>query len=320
MTYGAVIAAAGMSTRMKDFKQLIKVGDMTFAERIIVNFQRAGVKNIVMIVGFRGDEVKKSLRKCGVTFLENPDYERTDMFESVKTGLSYLAGTCDGIFVSPVDVPFFKETTIAAEIQAIEREEDKADIVIPHFGESSGHPILLSSRAADYIRTYCGPGGLRAACGAFLAEKNEKVRVVMTEDEGCTIDADTPEDLERIIAFHNAHVIRPKVKVMIAGARPFFGPGAVTLLRQIDILGNVREACKKTEMSYSKGWSLISACEEALGVKIVERTKGGTSGGRAEVTEAGRRLIGLYEQFDRDVNAMAEQRFKELFTDEIYRD
>ena len=49
MRYGAVIVAAGMSRRMKDFKQLMKIGDMTFAERVITNFQRAGVQDIVIV-------------------------------------------------------------------------------------------------------------------------------------------------------------------------------------------------------------------------------------------------------------------------------
>ena len=56
MRYGAVIVAAGMSTRMKQFKQLMKIGEMSLAERVIVNFRRAGVKDIVMVTGFNADE------------------------------------------------------------------------------------------------------------------------------------------------------------------------------------------------------------------------------------------------------------------------
>lgn len=38
MWVGAVIAAAGMSPRMVQFKQLMKLGNRTMAERVIVNF------------------------------------------------------------------------------------------------------------------------------------------------------------------------------------------------------------------------------------------------------------------------------------------
>ena len=60
MRYGAVIVAAGMSTRMKQFKQLMKIGEMSLAERVIVNFRRAGVKDIVMVTGFNADQLEKS--------------------------------------------------------------------------------------------------------------------------------------------------------------------------------------------------------------------------------------------------------------------
>ncbi len=41
-----------MSARMKDFKQLMKIGDLTMAERVVVNFRQAGVNDIVMVTGY----------------------------------------------------------------------------------------------------------------------------------------------------------------------------------------------------------------------------------------------------------------------------
>ena len=82
MNIGAVIVAAGMSTRMKDFKQLMKIGDLTMAERVIVNFRRAGVKDIVMVTGFQAKRLEKELCHLGVTFLRNEHYETTQMFDS----------------------------------------------------------------------------------------------------------------------------------------------------------------------------------------------------------------------------------------------
>lgn len=67
MTIGTVIVAAGMSTRMKDFKQLMKIGDLSMAERVVLNFQRAGIRNIVMVTGFQGKLVEKSLQHFGST-------------------------------------------------------------------------------------------------------------------------------------------------------------------------------------------------------------------------------------------------------------
>ena len=87
MKTAALIVAAGMSTRMAQFKQLMKIGSRTMAERVIVNFQQAGITEIVMVTGYRSDQLEKELRSFGITFLRNPRYETTQMFDSAKIGL-----------------------------------------------------------------------------------------------------------------------------------------------------------------------------------------------------------------------------------------
>ena len=57
MRVGAVIVAAGMSTRMKQFKQLMKIGNLTMAERVVINFKRSGIRDIVMVTGYRGKQL-----------------------------------------------------------------------------------------------------------------------------------------------------------------------------------------------------------------------------------------------------------------------
>ncbi len=69
MNYGAIITAIGMSSRMKEFKQLIRIGDVSFAERVIDNFRRAGVEDIAMITGFRALELEKALDRQGIVFI-----------------------------------------------------------------------------------------------------------------------------------------------------------------------------------------------------------------------------------------------------------
>lgn len=84
MHTGAVIAAAEMSSRMVQFRELMKVGNRTMTERVIVNFKQAGVQEIVLVAGHRFEQLEKELRGFGVTFLENRNYENTQMFESAK--------------------------------------------------------------------------------------------------------------------------------------------------------------------------------------------------------------------------------------------
>lgn len=303
MKIGAVIVAAGMSTRMKEFKQLMKIGDLSFAERVVINFQRAGVKDIVMVTGYRAEQIEKALYHFGITFLRNENYETTQMFDSAKIGLKYLSTRCDQVLFCPVDVPFFTEETVKKILQ----QEGK--LVFPICQDRIGHPIRIDTSLIPQILQHNGERGLK---GALDSLGIEPVRLLV-QDEGAITDADTKEDYQHLVEIHNSRLMRPQVKVRLVNKRPFFGPGSVTLLKQIDSLGSVREACEKTGISYSKGWSIIHIAEEELGYAIVERQSGGKNGGSAQITEKGRRLLELYEQYEKAVEDSAQKLYQNIF-------
>ena len=53
--------------------------------------------------------------------------------------------------------------------------------------------------------------------------------------------------------------IGPAIKLMLAGEKPFFGPGTINLFEQIDRLGSVRGACNQIIVphNYSLSFTLI---------------------------------------------------------------
>ena len=106
--------------------------------------------------------------------------------------------------------------------------------------------------------------------------------------------------------------LQASVKLMFVSESKFFGPGPVNLLKEIDICGNVRDACEKCGFSYSKGWTILKRCEEELGYKIVERQAGGQTGGAARVTEKGHILVDVYDELEAELSEMAEKRFPEI--------
>ncbi len=309
MKYGAVIVAAGMSTRMKEFKQLMKIDDMTFAERVITNFQRAGVRDIAIVTGYRGDELEKSLRGSGVVFLRNENYEKTQMFDSALIGLKYLKDRCDSIFFCPVDVPFFMEETV----RSLMRESEKADVIVPFYNGRKGHPIILSKNAINYICKYDGEGGLRGAYEKLRSDGEGTLLTISVDDNGAIMDADTKEDYRKLIELHNSRLIRAEVSVSLCNAKSFFDRHTVNLFRQIDAIGNVREACEKCGISYSKGWGLLHECEEQLGYRVVERQQGGKEGGASSLTDKGRKLVERYEEFEKEMSEIGKQKFDEIF-------
>ncbi|MBQ6621851.1 MAG: NTP transferase domain-containing protein [Mogibacterium sp.] len=308
MKYGAVIVAAGMSTRMKQFKQLMKIGNMSFAERVITNFRRAGVQDIVMVTGYQAEQLEKALRDFGITFVRNENYAETQMFDSVRLGFARMQGKCDRLFFCPVDVPFFTDETVLREIRAM-YEEPSVKVVVPVCGGRDGHPLLIDSSVLPDILAHDGNRGLKGAYESLPAGTVLRMEV---EDEGAVTDADTMEDYQKLMDIHNNRILHSDVRIRFASTAPFFGPGTVRLLRGIEETGNVRDACEKIGCSYSKGWTIIKSCEEKFGYRIVDRQQGGQNGGAAQVTEKGHQLLAVYDELQRAVSEYTEERFQEL--------
>lgn len=304
MKTGAVIVAAGMSTRMQQFKQLMKIGNRTMAERVVVNFRQAGVEEIVMVTGYRSQQLEKELQGFGVTFLKNNQYQTTEMFDSAKIGLEYLCKRCEKVLFCPVDIPFFLEKTVALLLA------QQGDIIQPVYQKRGGHPILIQSALIPAILSYQGQGGLKGALSSLGNIKRVRVPV---EDEAVLMDADTREDFQRLADLHNARLMHPDVKVTLVNQKPFFDEMTLKLLQNIMVLGSVREACEQLGISYSKGFHIIQAAEDGMGYRIVERQPGGCGGGTAAITERGMRMIELYAQYQKQVAKMAEEQFANIF-------
>ena len=193
MNYGAVITAAGMSTRMKRFKQLMKIGSRSFVEHVADNFLQAGVGEIVVVTGFNAELLEKQLSYLPVRFVRNPEYDKTEMFDSVKQGLRAMDGNADRVFFCPADVPLFTVDTIRKEMAAA------GDIIIPVCNGKDGHPLLVDAGLIPGILAYEGEGGLK---GAYMSFSDITVNRIEVFDEGAVTDADTKEEYDKLVRIH----------------------------------------------------------------------------------------------------------------------
>lgn len=302
MRVGAVIVAAGMSTRMKQFKQLMKIGNLTMAERVVINFKRSGIRDIVMVTGYRGKQLEKSLEYLDIEFVENENYENTEMFESVKIGLRHLKGRCDKVLFCPADIPFFTDETVKKVL------EQTAEIVVPRCGEKSGHPISITYRLIPSILSYKGEEGLKGA----LHATGVPIQYVDVDDPGSLMDADTREDYEKLVKLHNERLMKPTLQIGIETTRECFNKETAVLLHLIDEFGSVKEACKSADISYSKGWMVINLAEAGMGFQIVERLTGGKYGGEAHLTEKGKVLLEAYEKLDEQLQKITLKKYNQI--------
>ena len=304
---GAVIVAAGMSSRMGDFKPMLNIGSISIAQRIVATFHQAGVTKIAVVTGYNAQQLERHLGNLGLVFLRNERYAETQMFDSAKIGLSYLRDKCDRILFTPVDIPLFTSLTVTRLM------ETDAELACPVCEGRTGHPLLISARLIDTVLADPGDGGLQGAisrCGAVMAR-------VEVNDPGVLHDADTPADYAELLRYHNAHLIRPELSVSLAREKPFFDEKTAQLLELVDETGSVRLACQRMQISYSGGWNIIRALESQLHFPLLERSQGGANGGESRLTEKGRRLLDCYTRYTAHLRQQAAALFEEYFGDEL---
>ena len=303
MTTAALIVAAGMSSRMGDFKPMLNIGSISIAQRVVATFQQAGVDRIVMVTGYNAVMLERHLAGNGIVFLRNDAYESTQMFDSVCIGLRYLRDKCDRILFTPVDIPLFTAATVHILM------ESQAALACPVCEGKAGHPTLISASLIDAILADSGSSGLRGA----LERCGTEMTPIPVDDRGILHDADTPEDYRALLQYHNEQLVRPVISVSLAREKVFFDSRTALLLQLVDETHSVRMACQRLQISYSSGWNMIRTLESQLHCSLVERTQGGSGGGKSSLSSEGEKLLTRYEAYAAAVRNEAETLFASFF-------
>lgn len=188
MKISAVITAAGLSSRMGDFKPMLELNGFPMAAMTAASLLDAGAHAPVAVVGWRGDEVAAVLEPLGACAVSNPDPGHSDMLDSIRRGLPALP-ECDAFFILPGDMPAISAKTMRAMVQALNQA---TDYILPAFREKSGHPPLIRTRCVQAIFNFRGEGGLRGALSGLSG------KILAVDDPGVCMDADTQMDFARL--------------------------------------------------------------------------------------------------------------------------
>lgn len=106
--------------------------------------------------------------------------------------------------------------------------------------------------------------------------------------------------------------MKPGIKLFLEteNGEGLFGDGRFLLLRKIDESGSIRQASRELSRGYRKAWEDINRVEEKMGRKLVIRSRGGSGGGSARLTDFGRRMVEAWEQYRREVCREAEDSYR----------
>lgn len=93
-----------------------------------------------------------------------------------------------------------------------------------------------------------------------------------------------------------------------------FGPGKAALLKALDHTGSIRSAATSLDMSYPRALKLIEQMNTTFATPVVETRQGGPEGGGADVTPAGKTILGLYQRICGDAVAANHSAMTEFQT------
>jgi molybdenum cofactor cytidylyltransferase len=194
---GAIILAAGKSTRMGESKQLLRLGESTMLGQTLDNIRSAGVHELVLVLGSSAETIRQQLPAS--TFKElkvvvNETYGE-GMASSLQEGLSALHPQIDAALIVLADQPFIRPETFCQIVDQY-RSSD-AQIVIPTYKGFRGNPVLLDRSVFPEIMALGGDIGCRAIFGSHL----QGIVKVEVDDVGILLDIDNKADYERLQRF-----------------------------------------------------------------------------------------------------------------------
>lgn len=191
---GAVILAAGYSSRMGSFKPGLQIGGKTVIARLIASFYDAGIKDIVVVSGHNREVLKSLIKGFDVTESYNENFPK-GMFTSIQAGVQKTDKALRGFFLIPVDCPLLEAETIDLLVSNI---RDDSSFVVPCYRGKKGHPLYIPMKYRDEILNYDGNGGLKAITDKY----DDQMIRIETGRESTVMDMDTPAAYEELKAFY----------------------------------------------------------------------------------------------------------------------
>lgn len=103
--------------------------------------------------------------------------------------------------------------------------------------------------------------------------------------------------------------LKPSFKFWIEyKGKPALGEGGAEILESIEKEKSITKAAKKLDMSYRYVWNYLDRIEKVIGEPIVQRHRGGKSGGGStRLNEAGKDLLEEYTRLKEKLSAKNQE-------------
>ncbi|CAN5579238.1 nucleotidyltransferase family protein [soil metagenome] len=186
MKIGAVVLAAGGSTRLGQPKQLLAHEGQALVRRTANAAIEAGCDPIVVVVGAEREKVATALRDLTATIVPNDNWPR-GVGTSIRAGVARLQES-DAVILLVCDQPKV-EADLLRQLVARQQETGQPMIASSYAG-TLGVPALFTRACYGRLLALDDETGAKALLLARPAE------VASVPFEAGALDIDTPEDLE----------------------------------------------------------------------------------------------------------------------------
>ena len=159
---GAVILAAGGSSRFGKPKQLVRFEGRTLLERAIGAAVEGGCRPVVVVVGSDAAAVTAAISDTAVSITENPDWAN-GIGTTIRAGVQHaheLAPDADAIIILVCDQPLVNDRTVASLIERW--VETRKPIVASSYSDTLGVPALFDSSCFGELLQLQGDAGAKS--------------------------------------------------------------------------------------------------------------------------------------------------------------
>lgn len=189
---GAVILAAGNSSRIGQPKQLLSLRGKTLVRVCIDAASEAGCSPVVVVIGSDSEKVRLELADANSIEVRNTNWQR-GIGSSIRSGVQSLmnhAPDLEAILLLVCDQPAINARFIERLIAA--RDATKKDIVASSYADTVGVPALFDRSLLKQLLSI----GDEAGAKSIILQNPERV-AQFAFPEGA-VDIDTWEDWEKI--------------------------------------------------------------------------------------------------------------------------
>lgn len=188
----AVILSGGASSRMGSPKALLPYQGRPFLEHLLEITKRTEITARKVVLGADADSIAKVIPLKANEIVINPDWEKGQL-SSIQAGVRKLPAGTDGMLLFLIDHPLISSALVGELIAQFYKS--RKPIVLPVYEGRRGHPVIFAASLYDELLRAPLETGARAVVWAHEEEVDE----VRTNEEGCVLNLNDPETLNRAI-------------------------------------------------------------------------------------------------------------------------